>query len=159
MGIFKFFHEAKTKVAPHRMFKTLVTESHNVLPKVTPSIKSVEIIEGDGGPGSIYKTTFPEGAHFKHVSHKINDIDPVNYVSKYTLVDGDVLGDKIEKVDYEVKFEHSEDGGCVVKQTSEYHTKGDFELKEEDVKAGKEQAQGLFKACDEYLAANPHVCA
>lgn len=99
------------------------------------------------------------GDHLKHECHKINVIDPVNYVTNYTLVEGDVLGDKIESIVYEVKFEHSEDGGCVVKQISEYHTKGDFEIKEEDVKARKEQSQGLFMACEEYLSANPHVCA
>ncbi|KAL2469595.1 Bet v 1 domain-containing protein [Abeliophyllum distichum] len=159
MGVFKFFHEIKTKVAPQKMFKILVTESSKVLPKATPSIKSVEIIEGDGGVGSIWLTTFPEGAHFKYVKHRINLLDTVNHVCKYTLIEGEVLGDKLESIVYEVKFEHTEDGGCVVKETSEYHTKGDFELKEEDVKAGKEQAKGLYKACEEYLIANPHVFA
>ncbi|KAL2463508.1 Major allergen Pru ar 1 [Forsythia ovata] len=159
MGVFKFFHEIKTKVSPHRLFKILVTESSKVLHKATPTIKSVEIIEGDGGVGSILVTTFPEGAPFKSVKHRINVLDPVNYVCNYTLIEGDVLGDKLESIVYEVKFEHTEDGGCVVKDTSEYHTKGDFELKEDDIKAGKEQARALYKACEEYLTANPHVCA
>ncbi|KAL2469596.1 major allergen Pru ar 1-like [Abeliophyllum distichum] len=90
---------------------------------------------------------------------KVDFLDPENYVSKFTLVEGDALGDQIESIVYEVKFEDSKDGGCVVKIATEYHTKGDVVLKEEDINAGKDQAMGIYKACADYLIANPHVCA
>ncbi|XP_012843117.1 PREDICTED: pathogenesis-related protein STH-2-like [Erythranthe guttata] len=168
MGVKSFFEEVKAKVSPSRLFKALITESHDVIPKVTTSIKSVVTIEGDSlTPGCIRQTNFPEGniviiqlssAQLKYVKHRIDAIDTENYVCKYTLVEGDILGDKLEKICYEIKFEASEEG-CNIKLTSEYHTKGDFVINDEEIKAGKEQALGLYKACEEYLIANPHVCA
>ncbi|KAL8026479.1 hypothetical protein ABFX02_14G029900 [Erythranthe guttata] len=159
MGVKSFFQEMKAKASPSRMFKALVTESHDIVPKITTSIESIVTVEGEGvTPGCIMQTNFPEGAHFKYVKHRIDAVDTENYVCKYTLVEGDVLGDKLEKICYEIKFEESEEG-CNIKVTSEYHTKGDFVINDEEIKAGKEQALGLYKACEDYLIANPHVCA
>ncbi|KAL7081298.1 hypothetical protein ACP275_14G030800 [Erythranthe tilingii] len=159
MGVKSFFQEVKAKASPSRMFKALVTESHDIVPKITTSIESIVTVEGEGvTPGCIMQTNFPEGAHFKYVKHRIDAIDTENYVCKYTLVEGDVLGDKLEKICYEIKFEAS-DEGCNIKVTSEYHTKGDFVINDDEIKAGKEQALGLYKACEDYLIANPHVCA
>ncbi|CAA0818674.1 Unknown protein, partial [Striga hermonthica] len=98
-------------------------------------------------------------APFKYMSSRIEAIDQTNCVCKYALIDGDVLGDKLEKICYEIKIEASEDGGSVIKIDKEYHTKGDAEITEEEVKFGTEQVQGLYKACEDYLIANPHVCA
>ncbi|KAL2463207.1 Pathogenesis-related protein STH-21 [Forsythia ovata] len=154
MGVFSFFDELKTNVSPKRMFKALITDNHDVLPKVSPSIKSVETI-GDGGVGSIKLTKFSDG----YMKNRVDFIDAENYVSKFTLIEGDALGDKIEKIFYEMKFEDSKDGGCVIKIKSDYHTKGDVVLKEEDINAGKDHAMGLYKDCADYLIANPHVCA
>ncbi|KAH6768418.1 hypothetical protein C2S51_013754 [Perilla frutescens var. frutescens] len=160
MGVKTYFQELKAKVTSSRLFKALVSESGNVIPKVSPSIKSIDLVHGDGYvPGSIIQTNFPEGAHFKYVKHRVDEIDHEKHTIKYTLVEGDVLGDKLEKICYDLKIEDSEDGGCVVKVTSEYHTKGDFELSDEDLKEGKEHGLGMYKACEEYLIANPHVCA
>ncbi|WP_160216508.1 MULTISPECIES: pathogenesis-related BetVI family protein [Bacteria] len=160
MGVTTFVQELKTKVTSSRLFKALVTEAGDVIPKASPSIKSMELVHGDTyAPGSIIQTNFPEGAHFKYVQHRIDEIDQEKHTIKYTLVEGDVLGEKLEKICYDMKFEDTADGGCVVKVTSEYHTKGDFEVKEEDLKAGKEHSLGMYKACEEYLIANPHVCA
>ncbi|CAA3031159.1 pathogenesis-related STH-2-like [Olea europaea subsp. europaea] len=60
MGISNYFHELKTNVSHKRLFKALITDNHDVLPKVSPSIKSIETIEGDGGAGSVKKTNFSE---------------------------------------------------------------------------------------------------
>ncbi|KAL0392661.1 UNVERIFIED_CONTAM: Major allergen Pru ar 1 [Sesamum radiatum] len=125
------------------------------------SVKSIERVGGGDsvGVGCITHTNFPNDAHFKYVKHRIDAIYTENYVCKYTLIKGDVLWDKLEKICYELKFEASEDGGCVVKLTSEYHKKGDVELNDDEIKAGKEQAMGLYKACEVYLTANTdHVC-
>ncbi|GMY16986.1 major strawberry allergen Fra a 1.04-like [Fagus crenata] len=159
MGVTTFTQEFTTPVAPARMFKALILDSHNLIPKLMPqSIKSIEFIEGDGGVGSIKKTTFAEGSHFQYLKHKIDALEAENCVCKYTLIEGDVLGDKLESIFYEVKFE-SAGGGSVCKMISHYHTKGDFELKEEDIKEGKDKAMGLYKVVEEYLLANPNVYA
>ncbi|XP_010028226.2 pathogenesis-related protein STH-21 [Eucalyptus grandis] len=160
MAVTSYTQEFITPIAPSRMFKALILDSHNLMPKIVPQgIKSIEFIEGDGGAGSIKQTNFAEGGHLKYLKHRIDAIDIENLVCKYTLIDGDVVFDKIEFVAYEVKFEGSSDGGCMCKMTSEYHTKAGAELKEEDIKQGKDKAMGLYKVVEEYLLANPDVYA
>ncbi|CAN4120637.1 unnamed protein product [Withania somnifera] len=100
---------------------------------------------------------FVEGSPIKYLTHKIHVIDDKNLVSKYSLVDGDVLGDKLKSINYDIKFEASENGGCVCKTTTEYHTKGDHVFTEEEHNVGKEKAIDLFKAVEAYLLANPSV--
>ncbi|KAK4421618.1 Major strawberry allergen Fra a 1.06 [Sesamum alatum] len=146
MGIKSFFQELKTTVSPSRLFKALITDSQEVVPKFMPhSIKSIETVEGADsvGVGCIRQTNFPD------VKHRIDVIDAENNVCKYTLIEGDGHPDKLEKIFFKMKFKASEDGGCVVKLTSEYQTKGDAELNDYEIKAGKEQAVGLYKACEE----------
>ncbi|KAL2469620.1 major allergen Pru ar 1-like [Abeliophyllum distichum] len=159
MGVFSFVHELKTNVSPKRLFKALITHNHEVLPKVSPTIKSVETVQGDGGVGSIKKTVFSDDSPIKILKNRVDFIDTENCVSKFTLIEGDALDDKVEKICYELKFEDSKDGGCVLKIKSDYHTKGGAVLKEEDVKAGQDHAIELYKACADYLVANPRVCA
>ncbi|KAF8023383.1 hypothetical protein BT93_F0785 [Corymbia citriodora subsp. variegata] len=160
MGVTTYTQEFTTTVAPSRMFMALIIDSHNLIPKIAPQgIKSIEFVEGDGGVGSIKVTNFAEGGHLKFLKHKIDALDTENMMCKYTLIEGDVIFDNIESVVYEVQFSASGNGGCVCKMTSEYHTKGDMELKEEDIKQGKEKAMGLYKVVEEYLMANPDVYA
>ncbi|KAK9983748.1 hypothetical protein SO802_033273 [Lithocarpus litseifolius] len=141
------------------MFKALILESHNLIPKLMPqSIKSIEFVEGDGCVGSIKQTNFPEGSHFKYLKHKIDALDTANFMCKYTLIEGDVLGEKLESVVYEVKFVAS-GLGSVCKMTSHYNTKGDINLKEEEIEAGKDKEIGMYEVVEEYLLANPDVYA
>ncbi|KAL3727745.1 hypothetical protein ACJRO7_032483 [Eucalyptus globulus] len=160
MGIPTFTQEFTTPIAPSRMFKALILDSHNLIPKIAPQgIKSIDFIEGDGGVGSIKQTNFADGGHLQYLKHKIDALDSDNLVCKYTLIEGDVIFDKIESVVYEVKFEASSNGGCICKMSSEYHTKAGAELKQEEIKQGKDKAMGLYKVVEEYLSANPDVYA
>jgi len=74
------------------------------------------------------------------------------------LIESDIKFDKIKFIVYEVKFASANDG-CVCKMTSEYHVEEGAELKEDDIKQGKDRAMGLFKTVEEYLLANPTICA
>ncbi|KAL3727749.1 hypothetical protein ACJRO7_032487 [Eucalyptus globulus] len=141
MGVITYSQEFASVVAPSRMFKALVLDSHNIIPNIIPGgIKSVEFIEEDGGV------------------HKIDALDVENFYCKYTLIESDIKFDKIKFIVYEVKFASANDG-CVCKMTSEYHVEEGAELKEDDIKQGKYRAMGLFKTVEEYLLANPTVCA
>ncbi|KAF7850363.1 hypothetical protein BT93_L5580 [Corymbia citriodora subsp. variegata] len=160
MAVTCFTQEFATPVTPSRMFKALILDSDNLIPKIAPQgIKSIDFVEGDGGVGSIKQTNFADGGHLKYLKHRIDALDAENLVCKYTLIEADVVFDKIQSVAYEIKFEASSDGGCVCKMTSEYHTKAGVELKEEDIKQGKDKAMGLYKVVEEYLLANPSVYA
>ncbi|KAL0376399.1 UNVERIFIED_CONTAM: Pathogenesis-related protein STH-2 [Sesamum calycinum] len=102
-----------------------------------------------------------EASHFKYVKHQINELDKQNLVCKYTMIEGDALGDKLESIVYEIKFEASgiNGAGCVCKMTSEYHTLGGYEVKEEEIKGGKESAMRIYKVVEAHLLENPHLYA
>ncbi|KAM3707822.1 hypothetical protein ACJW30_02G053200 [Castanea mollissima] len=156
MGVITYDSEVTSPIPPARLFKAFVLDADNLIPKISPhTIKSTEILEGNGGPGTIKKVTFHEGSHFKFLKHKIDAIDKENFTYNYSVIEGGPLSDKIEKISYETKLVASPDGGSIFKSTSKYYAKDDFEIKEEQIKAGKEKAAGLFKSVEGYLLANP----
>ncbi|MBA0738043.1 hypothetical protein Gogos_011455 [Gossypium gossypioides] len=156
MGVLTYESEVITAIPPAKMFKACILDGDNLIPKILPqAFKSSEYIEGNGEPGSIKKVTFGEGSQFKYMKQKVEAVDKENFVYIYSVIEGDALMNKLEKITYETKLEASRDGGSVCKTTSKYHTIGDFELKEERIKAGKEKASGIFKAIEAYLLVNP----
>nr|CAD33532.1 pathogenesis-related protein PR10A [Datisca glomerata] len=158
MGVFTYVTDATSVIPPPKVFKAFVLDADQLIPKIVPqAIKGTGIIEGDGGPGSIKKITFGEGSEYKYMKHRIDVLDKENFIYSYTIIEGDAIGDKIEKVENEVKIEASPTGGSILKSTSKYYTKDDYELKEDEIKAGKEKALGLFKAIESYLLANPNA--
>ncbi|RVW99131.1 Major allergen Pru av 1 [Vitis vinifera] len=63
MGVFTYESEVTSSVPPAKMFKATVLDSDNLIPKIRPQdIKSVEILQGQGGPGTIKKIHFGEAA-------------------------------------------------------------------------------------------------
>ncbi|XVE65566.1 hypothetical protein DITRI_Ditri08aG0010000 [Diplodiscus trichospermus] len=158
MGVVTYEMEIATSIPPARMFKAFVLDGDNLFPKVVPqAIKSCEVLEGDGGPGSIKKITFGEGSQFKYVKHKVEAIDKENFSYSYSVIEGDALMNTLEKINYETKFVAAPDGGSICKSISKYYTISDIEIKEEQIKAGKERASGIYKAVEAYLLANPDV--
>lgn len=62
MAAISLSQEFASPVAAARLFKALILDSHNLIPKLMPqAIKSIEIIHGDGGEGSIKQINFAEG--------------------------------------------------------------------------------------------------
>nr|AEC10976.1 mal d 1-like protein [Camellia sinensis] len=106
MGVIKINQSFKTKVTPDRMFKALILDSHNLCPNLLfSSIKSIEFIEGNGEVGSIKQMNFTEAIPFKYVKNRVDFLDKENFTGKYTLIEGEVLMDKLESIVCEVKFE------------------------------------------------------
>ncbi|XP_061344847.1 major strawberry allergen Fra a 1.07-like [Gastrolobium bilobum] len=154
MGVFTYEGEHVSTIAPARLYKAIVLDSSNVFPKALPNfIKSAELIEGDGGPGSIKKLTLAEGLGY--VNHKVDALDVENYVYNYSVVEGSALSESLEKICYEYKLVPSPDGGTVVKSATKYYTKGDAQLTEEFVKGNKERSAGFAKGIEDFLLANP----
>lgn len=98
-------------------------------------------------------------SQFRYVKHRIDELDNENLVCKYSMIEGDPLGDKLESVDYEAKFEAANGGGCICRMTSKYNTVGNVEVNEEEIKEGKEKAMGIYKVVVAYLLQNPHAYA
>ncbi|KAK4345876.1 hypothetical protein RND71_036052 [Anisodus tanguticus] len=170
MTITSFTDEYTSPVPPSRIFRASIVDSHNLMPKLMPqAIKSIEFVQGNGGAGTIKQINFPEVfsdcgffsacGNFKSIKYRIDEINEEKFVYKYTLIEGDALVDKLEKIIYEVKFEQSPDGGSISKVTSTYYKEGDFKLKEEEIKAGKEKVSGMYKAVEAYLIQNPDAYA
>ncbi|KAJ9181861.1 hypothetical protein P3X46_005908 [Hevea brasiliensis] len=156
MGVLTYETEVATGIPPTKMFKVFVLDADNIIPQILPqAIKSIEILEGNGGPGTIKKTTFAEGNEFKYVKNKIEAIDKDNFTYSYTSIEGEPWIDTLEKVYYEVKIVPSADGGSICKTTSKYYPKGDSEINEALIKAGEEKIMGMFKVIEAYLSANP----
>lgn len=98
-------------------------------------------------------------SHFNFVKHRIDKLDRENCVCKYTMIEGDALGDKLECINYEVKFEAASGGGSICKMTSTYNTKGDLRAEEEEIRSGKEEAMAIYKVVEAYLLENPQIYA
>lgn len=50
-----------------KLFKALVVDAHNLIPKIAPQIiQDYQILQGDGGVGTIRKITFAPGNFFKN---------------------------------------------------------------------------------------------
>ncbi|KAL9228229.1 hypothetical protein vseg_003834 [Gypsophila vaccaria] len=150
-----------SSVAPARLFQAFCVDAHNFLPKAVPEfVKSVDVVQGEPGTvGSIRQVNFPERGAVKYAKHKIDEIDAGKLYSKYTTIEGDVLGDAKECSVFEVKFEPTGDGYCRYTMVVHYHTKGDYVVKEEDIAAGKARVQKMFNTAEAYLAANPQLYA
>ncbi|XP_019263557.1 PREDICTED: major allergen Pru ar 1-like [Nicotiana attenuata] len=157
MGIVTITDEFTSPISAPRMFKAFILDGDNLLPKIAPQVfKNIETIQGDGGPGTIKQMNFAEGSAIKFVKHRVDAIDKEKMTYAYTLIEGDTLMDKIDSISYEINFESMPDGGCKGKNTSKYNTKPGVEIKEEEIKAGKEMAAGIVKAVEAYLLANPN---
>ncbi|KAI6692997.1 hypothetical protein NL676_020707 [Syzygium grande] len=142
------------------MFKALILDGDTLIPKLLPqAIKSVELIHGDGGPGSIKQMNFAEGSHMKYVKHRVDALDKEKMTYSYSMVEGGEYADKIESISYEIKMEASPAGGCKGTNLSKYHPKPGVVINEEEIKAGKEKAMAVFKAVEAYLVANPEAYA
>ena len=62
MGLVSFAQENESPISASRLFKALVLDYHNLYKKLMPeSIISTEIIQGDGGVGSIKQINFIQG--------------------------------------------------------------------------------------------------
>ncbi|KAL0448365.1 UNVERIFIED_CONTAM: Major allergen Pru ar 1 [Sesamum latifolium] len=84
--------EIPSAIPAAKIFKALVLDAHTLIPKIVPqAIKSVEILEGDGGVGTVKLIHFGQGSQYKSVKHRVDAIDKENLTHSYTVVEGDAL--------------------------------------------------------------------
>ncbi|XP_030545650.1 major allergen Pru ar 1-like [Rhodamnia argentea] len=158
MGMTRYHHTFRAQVAPARMFKALILDSHILSPKLMfASIKNIEFLEGDGEVGSVKQVNFTEASPLKYMKHRMDALDKDNLSCKYTLIETEPPLEKLEYVTYEVKFEPFGFTGCICKLTSEYKAKEGIEIKEEDIEHGKDRAIGMYEVVEAYLMAHPHA--
>ncbi|XP_011047410.1 PREDICTED: major allergen Pru ar 1-like [Populus euphratica] len=157
MEVLTFTEEFSSPVVAKRLFTAMVLEADTLIPKLAPqAVKSIETIEGNGGPGTIKKLTFVEG---KYAKHRIDAVDKDKLTHSYTTIEGVTLLDKFESIAYDIKFEATPEGGCKGTLVSRYFPKPGAEIKEEEIKEDKEKAAAVFKAVEAYVVANPQAYA
>ncbi|BAT73961.1 hypothetical protein VIGAN_01153800 [Vigna angularis var. angularis] len=154
MAVFTFEDETTSPVAPATLYKALVKDADNIVPKAVDSFKSVEIVEGNGGPGTIKKISFLEDGETKFVLHKIEGIDEAKLGYNYSIVGGAALPNTAEKITIDTILSDGPNGGSVVKLSIKYHSKGDAPPNEDELKVGKAKSDALFKVIEAYLLAN-----
>ncbi|KAE8657851.1 Eukaryotic translation initiation factor 3 subunit J [Hibiscus syriacus] len=114
-----------------------------------------------------YSSTIPPARLFKALIVAKSNTSRIGWMSSTTrifhssisLIEGDGLMEKLEKITCEFKFESTADGGSKNKMTSTYYTKGEFELSKEEVDGGKEKALATHKVVEAYLLQNSDAYA
>lgn len=156
MGVVTCDVEITSSVPAARMFEAIVLDSDNLIPKIMPRvIESVEILEGNGGAGTIKLVNFGEDSQFKSVKYHVDAVDTENFTQSYSILEGEVLMGIFESIIYHIEILANADGGCICKSRSIYNTKGDVQISEEKIKEGKEKTMAMFEAIEAYLQANP----
>lgn len=62
MGVTTIDMDVPCSIPAAKLFKAFILDADTLIPKVVPqAIKSVEILEGDGGVGTVKLVTFGEG--------------------------------------------------------------------------------------------------
>ncbi|MBA0612583.1 hypothetical protein Godav_013169 [Gossypium davidsonii] len=89
-----------------------------------------------------------------YMVEKVEASDKDELVYSYSVIEGSVFMNKLEKITYETKLEPSSAGGSISKISCKYYTIGDFGITER-LKAGKEKALQILKAVDACVLANP----
>ncbi|PIM98482.1 hypothetical protein CDL12_29035 [Handroanthus impetiginosus] len=145
--------EIPSSIPAAKMFKALVLDA-DILILMPQAVKNVEILEGDGGVGTVKLIHFGEGSQYKSFKHHVDALDIENLTHSYSIVEGDALMGILESITYHIKIVPSENGGWICKNGSIYHTKEGVEI-EEKIKEGKEKATVMSKAIEAYLQANP----
>ncbi|KAJ0034964.1 hypothetical protein Pint_24426 [Pistacia integerrima] len=154
MGVVTGEIEVASVLPPAKMFKASVLDADQLFPKImSQAIKSAELIEGDGGAGSIRKVNLVEDDTY--MKQKVDALDKENFVHCYTIFEGGMLANKFEKISYETKWESSSDGGSIFKSTVKFYTLPGFDVPGENlINKAKEKTAVMVKAVEAYLQAN-----
>ncbi|MED6148143.1 Protein LlR18A, variant 2 [Stylosanthes scabra] len=155
MGVHSFEEEVTSPVPPPKLFKATVIDGDEITPKVIPAIQSIEIVEGNGGPGTVKKVTAVEDGKASYALHKIDAIDEANYAYDYTIYGGTGFDESLEKVSFKTKLVAGADGGSIIKIVVIFYTKGDAPLTEAVKQDVKHKGLGISKGIEGYILANP----
>ncbi|KAI3730064.1 hypothetical protein L6452_18740 [Arctium lappa] len=147
--------EVPSSFPADKVFKVF-SDFDTIAPKVYPELfKSIQIIEGNGGVGTIKIFTFGEAVPFTSGKYKVDAIDASNFCYTYSFFEGDNLMGILDSITNQVKIIPSADGGSVFKQTVIYNCKGNEKPSEEILKVEKEMYEKTFKAIEAYGVAHP----
>jgi len=156
MGVTAYDTLKTSSIPPAKMFKAFALDFDTLVPKILPQvIKSAEIVEGDGGQGSIKVITFWGGNEFETMKIRVDEVDKENFSYGFTVIESASLVGGIESFSFVIKMEVSPDGGSIFKSYGKYYTKDDVQVTEQIIEAAKAKSFVMFKAIEAYLLVNP----
>ncbi|CAH2080518.1 unnamed protein product [Thlaspi arvense] len=94
-----------------------------------------------------------------YLKHRIDEINAETFKYCYTMIEGDALTGKLEKITYEIQLMASPAGGTIAKTTRKYYPLDGVETSEEEIKTGQERSRAMFKVLEDYLIKNPEAYA
>ncbi|KAI3822738.1 hypothetical protein L1987_10335 [Smallanthus sonchifolius] len=116
-------------------------------------LEAVDVVEGDGGPGTILKLTLKPGLGFPYYKEKFTKIDNENMIKETEVVEGGFLdiGFSLYRIRFEIKENPNDDTGssCLEKLTIEYEVKDEFAANASLVTT--EPLLGLISIANEHL--------
>ncbi|KAI3730069.1 hypothetical protein L6452_18745 [Arctium lappa] len=149
--------EVTSSLPAPKLFKVF-NNFDTIAPKVEPeTYKAVNIIQGDGGVGSIKNIIFGDGIPYTSSKHTVDTIDASNLSLSYTVFEGDALLGILDSATHSIKFIPSSDGGSIYKHTTVFKCKGDAKLTEDTLNLVKATLKKTFKAIESYAIAHPEV--
>ncbi|KAG9459531.1 hypothetical protein H6P81_004039 [Aristolochia fimbriata] len=97
---------------PHNRLWKAFGDSANLIPKLLPElIPSIEVLEGDGGAGTVQKFNFKHDLkHLTHVKNRIEAVDDDNRVVKFRVLEGKDIGTVLKSCVYELKMDETSEG-------------------------------------------------
>ncbi|KAD6454002.1 hypothetical protein E3N88_08708 [Mikania micrantha] len=138
-----------------KLFK-IIANFHKLAPKAAPEIyKSITIIEGDGGVGTILSHVYGDGVPYATSKQKLDAIDVNNLCVDFTVFEGDMLSDYLDSIAHRVKISPTADGGAVYKHTTMFNCKGETKPTEDVLNQTNEGYKKVFKAIEAYILDNP----
>nr|ADL09408.1 pathogenesis-related protein 10 [Crocus sativus] len=155
-------HEIESSADPAPLFKASMLDWHNLAPKIWPDIVvSSTAVSGGGNHsiGSVRQLNFAPGVRpFAFVKERLDFIDMEKLECKSSLVEGGLIGVKLESISFHYKFEAASNGGCIVKLTVTLKTLAGA-VAEGETESTKEGVTKRIKAVEAYLLANPTAYA
>ncbi|XP_039155569.1 pathogenesis-related protein STH-2-like [Eucalyptus grandis] len=126
MGVVTFAQELESPVAPDRLFKALMLDSHVLFPKLMPQyIKRIDLIQGDGALAVSSKPT-----SLRYAKHRIDELDADLPLQVYFDQKGDILSDDLKSVVYEMEFVDDGNGGSICRMSSYYCSDRDIKFRD-----------------------------
>ncbi|PKA62229.1 Pathogenesis-related protein 1 [Apostasia shenzhenica] len=152
-----FTRDYLSPVAPSRIWKAGIFDSQNLLPKLLPDlIASVDILEGDGGAGTIKQYNAAEDVkEFRFIKERTDILDNENRIMKETVINGGFIGSLVKSYGFSFDLKEDSNGGTAGKVTVFYEALGDTPLTTEEEEKVIGPTHFMIKAIEQYLIANP----
>ncbi|KAK8946498.1 Major pollen allergen Bet v 1-A [Platanthera zijinensis] len=156
-----FTREHVSPVGIDRIWRAGILDGHNLVPKILPEyITQIELLEGDGGAGTVKKFHFTEAVkEFKFAVDKTEALDNENHIVKLSVIEGGFIGLRLKSYSFEIKFVVGSAGDTVEKITVDHDTLDDTPLSAEEEDQVLAGIWLMTKAIEEHLLANPTAYA